>query len=131
MRRAAILFSRALRLRCPACAGGPLFTSWLKMQSACPGCGLSLERDEGYWTGAIGANLIVTELLLALGVFVSLVALWPRPPWVQIMVAWGIFAVVFPFAFFPFSRMIWLAFDLLFRPIDRLELRRQRHDPRW
>jgi uncharacterized protein (DUF983 family) len=126
LKRATVLLFRALRLRCPACAGGPLFTSWLTMRSACPGCGLVLEREEGYWTGAIAANLIVTELLMAAGVLVSLLATWPTPPWTLITIVWGIFTVVFPFAFFPFSRMIWLAFDLFFRPIERKELRRQR-----
>jgi len=47
--RAPRLFARALRLRCPNCGRGRLFTSWLRMRSCCPVCGLELERsEEGY-----------------------------------------------------------------------------------
>ena len=126
MRRAAILFSRALRLRCPACADGPLFVSWFRLRSACPGCGLSLERDDGYFTGSVGLNLIVSELLWVASFVGILIATWPSPPWD--LLQWGspVLMILFPIAFFPLSKTLWLALDLLFRPIERQEFQRHR-----
>lgn len=124
--RPSILFWRALLLRCPACAGGPLFSSWFTLRPNCPGCGLRLEREEGYYTGAMALNLIVAELLW-LAIFVGiLVATWPTPPWTMLM--WGsiLLMVLLPILFFPHSRTVWLAFDLLFRPIERQEFHRRR-----
>src|SRR5207249_1937986 len=63
--RTAILFGRALRLHCPCCGGAPLFTSWFRMRPRCPGCGLRLEREAGYFTGAMAVNLITAELVFA------------------------------------------------------------------
>ena len=37
---------------------------------------------------------------------------------VPIAVAAGLAAVVVPFAFFPWSRTLWLAIDLAMRPLD-------------
>jgi uncharacterized protein (DUF983 family) len=124
--RPAILFSRALLLRCPACAGGPLFSSWFSLRPACPGCGLRLQREEGYYTGAMALNLIVAELLWV-ALFVGLlIATWPTPPWSLLM--WGsiVLMVLLPVLFFPHSRTLWLAFDLLLRPVERREFRRPR-----
>ena len=36
------------------------------MYERCPVCGWRYEREEGYWTGAIAINLVITELLIAL-----------------------------------------------------------------
>src|SRR4051812_39986419 len=84
MRKFFILFSRALTLRCPACAGGPLFRHWLQVKSECPGCHLRLERDEGHFIGAMAFNLLVAEGSWVIGLFLALVLTWPAPPWTAI-----------------------------------------------
>jgi hypothetical protein len=45
-----------------------------------------------------------------------LLVTWPDPPWDAFQITTVILMVVFPFAFFPFSKMLFLAFDLLVRP---------------
>ena len=88
------LFGRALRLRCPNCGQGGLFTSWLRMRERCPACGLKLERgEEGYPVGSYMFNIVAAELIFAA-----------------------------PFAIFPFSKTLFLAFDLLFRPATHDEV---------
>ena len=82
MRRALSLFGRALRWHCPACGGGPLFSGWFEMRPSCPRCGLRLEREEGYFLGAMALNLVVAELLFVVAFATTLVLTWPRPPWV-------------------------------------------------
>jgi len=111
------LFWRAVRLRCPNCGGGPLFTSWFRLRHDCPRCGLLLERgEEGYQVGSYMFNIIASELIFA-AVFLGVLALtWPSPPWRLLQVGGAILAGVAPFVFFPFSKTLFLAFDLVFRP---------------
>lgn len=118
------LFWRALRLRCPNCGGGPVFSTWFRMRAHCPACGLPLERgEEGYQVGSYMFNIIAAELLFA-ALFLGIVAAtWPDPPWLALQLGGGALMVAAPFAFFPFSKTLFLAFDLVFRPATRDELR--------
>jgi uncharacterized protein (DUF983 family) len=119
------LFGRALRLRCPHCGKGNLFASWLRMRSRCPVCGFRLERgEEGYQVGSYMFNLVASELAFALA-FVAIVTLtWPSPPWRLLEYGGIILMLIVPFVFFPFSKALFLAFDLLFRPAAREDLAR-------
>ncbi len=81
-------------------------------------CGLSFERDEreDYWLGAFLVNFIVTEVGFALVVLVVLVTTWPHVRWTAMIAAGVIQIVVTPIAFYPVSKGVWLATDLIFRP---------------
>jgi uncharacterized protein (DUF983 family) len=122
---ALILFSRALRLRCPACASGGLFDGWFSLKRRCPGCNLLFTRGEsGYELGSMAFNLIFAELIWVVGFVAVLFATWPSPPWT--LLQWGsiVLMIALPIVLFPFTRTAALALDILFRPIDRDELRR-------
>jgi uncharacterized protein (DUF983 family) len=123
LNRSLRLFSRALRLRCPNCGQGKLFTSWFRMRPCCPVCGLKVERgEEGYQVGSYMFNIIAAELVFA-AVFVGIVLLtWPSPPWTLLEYGGIALMVIAPFVFFPFSKTLFLAFDLLFRPAAHDEL---------
>jgi len=113
-------FRRALLLRCPRCGGGAIFRSWLSMEDRCLTCGLALERGErsDFWIGAYVFNLVAGEVL-AIGIpIVWMIASSPRQPWTAIEIVAAALCVVLPFLFFPFSRTLWLAWDLSFRPIE-------------
>jgi uncharacterized protein (DUF983 family) len=118
-----ILFSRALLLRCPACAQPGLFRSVYGLKTRCPGCGLLLQRDgNGYEIGGMAINLIVAEGTWVV-LFVSMLfATWPNPPWV--LLQWGsvVLMVALPLLFLRHARVLSLALDLLFRPPVRQEL---------
>lgn len=111
------MFGRALRLKCPACGGGPAQLSWFRFAPSCPQCGLQFERgEEGYWVGSYMFNIVASELLFALAGAAVVVATWPTPPWTVLLIGGVALMVVAPIAFAPFSKMLFLAFDLLFRP---------------
>ena len=111
------LLSRALRLRCPHCGGGPIFVSWSRLVPNCPVCGLGLERGEqGYWLGAYFFNLMAMETLFSVWVVVLLWWTWPTPPWTLFQLVTVALMAIVPFAFFPFSKTLFLAFDLWVRP---------------
>jgi len=117
------LFGRALRLRCPNCGRGKVFSSWLRMRARCPVCGLKLERgEEGYQVGSYMFNIVAAELAFA-AVFLAIVAAtWPTPPWKLLEYGGIVMMVIAPLVFFPFSKTLFLAFDLVFRPATRDEL---------
>lgn len=117
------LVARAMRLRCPACGGGDLFRSWLGLREQCPTCGLAMERDEGYFLGGMMFNLVISELLFVACLVAALVLTWPNPPWDAIWIGSVAGMVLFPIAFYPFSRTLWLAFDLFFQPATSAEPR--------
>ena len=107
----------ALLLRCPDCGGRPLFRDWAVMTQRCPVCALKLDRgEEDYFLGGYVINFVGAELVIvALAVAVA-IATWPDVPWTE--VGWGlaVLMLVFPFITYPFSKTLFLAIDLIFRP---------------
>lgn len=113
-------FGRAFLLRCPRCGGRGLLRTWFKMADRCPTCGLALERGEAseFWIGAYVFNLVAGEVL-AIGIpIIWMIASAPHQPWTAIQITAALLAVILPVAFFPFSRTLWLAWDLSFRPAE-------------
>jgi uncharacterized protein (DUF983 family) len=110
-------FWHALRLRCPACGGGPVFLRWLRISPACPSCGMRFTRGErGYWLGAYFVNLMVAETIFAAVLVLALWWTWPEPPWDGIQYALAAAMIAAPVVIYPFSHTLFLAFDLLMRP---------------
>jgi uncharacterized protein (DUF983 family) len=111
------MFARALRLRCPHCGAGPITVRWFGLRPACPGCGLKPDRGEhDYFLGAIVFNMAFAEGLFAVGLLLTLVATYPDPPWTALYVGGAIALITAPIVLYPYSKLCWLAFDLLFRP---------------
>jgi len=113
-------FGRALVLHCPRCGRGGILRNWLHLREHCPHCGLALERGErsDFWIGAYVFNLAAGELL-AFGIpAVWMILSAPDQPWTAIEIVAVILCIALPFLFFPFSRTLWLAWDLSFRPLE-------------
>ncbi len=61
-------------------------------------------------------NIVVAELIFA-GVLVGIMVLtWPAPPWTLLTYGGAALMVLLPILFYPFSRTLFLAMDLIFRP---------------
>jgi uncharacterized protein (DUF983 family) len=108
-----VAMARGFARRCPRCGQGKLFTRWLTMPERCPGCGLAFERGDGFWLGAMAVNLGVTEAIFGLFVVGGILLTWPGVPWVALTVGGVLLNAVVPVVFYPFSKTIVLAFDLL------------------
>jgi hypothetical protein len=75
------------------------------------------ERSD-FWIGAYVFNLVAGEVL-AIGIpIVWIIASSPHQPWTAIEIVAAALCVALPFLFFPFSRTLWLAWDLSFRPVE-------------
>jgi len=109
--------SRGLLGRCPVCGNRHLFRRWFTMIERCPNCSLLFERVDGHWVGAIGMNTVAVMGLMLSTLFVVTMVTYPDPVpsalvWVEVSIA-----AVGPLAFFPSSRTLWSALDLLMRPL--------------
>ncbi len=118
------MLRRGLGKRCPLCGTGRLFTRWFRMKERCPGCGYLFEREEGFFLGAYVINLGIAQGLVILLAVVPLIvrkagdpdaAIWP------FLVGGIAGAVLAPLLFYPWSKTIWTAFDLILRPAGATE----------
>src|SRR5713226_8405860 len=110
---------RALFLRCPHCGKGKLFRRGFTMYERCPVCSWRFEREEGYWTGAVAVNLVVTELLVTL--LVVPLAFWlaiTHQP-ITLLVIIGLpLAFLLPFVFFRHAKSFWMSIDFMVHPAE-------------
>jgi hypothetical protein len=67
-------------------------------------------------------NIIASERLFVLAFLGVVLVTWPSPPWRLLQYGGIILMILAPVLFFPFSKTLFLAFDLLFRPATREEL---------
>lgn len=88
------------------------------MSDRCPRCGLAFERSDGFWLGAMAINLGVTEAAFGAFVLIAVVVTWPDVPWLLLTVAGALVNLTVPILFYPFSKTLFLAFDLVMRETD-------------
>jgi uncharacterized protein (DUF983 family) len=123
------MITRALARRCPNCGSRGIFAGYTTLRDRCPQCGLRLQRGESdYFIGAYLLNLVAVELLFALVLGVIFVMTYPNTPWA--LLQWGGLALMIAGAVlcYPFSKSLWLAADLIFRPVSAEELAWHRRD---
>jgi uncharacterized protein (DUF983 family) len=112
------MLAGAIRLKCPRCGKGSLYAKPFRMRTHCPSCGLKLEREQGYFVGAIYINYAATIAIAVPGFFI--LDIFVRLPIEQQLAIWVPFAVIFPVIFFHHSRALWLVLDHLFNPTANL-----------
>jgi uncharacterized protein (DUF983 family) len=109
------LFARALLLRCPRCAAGGVVRRWFMVADDCPSCGLSLVGG-GNRVGSYVYNLVVAELCTVALVVGIVWARRPDVPWDLLGWLAPMLAITLPLAFYPFSRLLFVATDLAMHP---------------
>jgi uncharacterized protein (DUF983 family) len=122
-RRGAIMIARAMRLRCPNCGGKGILASWSKLATACPRCHLRPQRGESdYFLGGMMFNIALAEGVFVILLVATLAITWPSVPWTLLQFGAPAAMVVAPILLYPVSRLVWLAFDLMLRPITPNDL---------
>jgi uncharacterized protein (DUF983 family) len=91
-----------------------MFRGWFRMARACDFCGLTFERAQGYFVGAIYVNYGVTTVI-AIGGYFLLWAFTELSTAAQLAL-WLPVVVVFPIWFFRYSRSFWLALEYAVNP---------------
>ena len=103
------LWWRALRLRCPRCGVGPIFSGWFTMNDACPSCGRQFNRGPGYLLGSIYFNYGLTASLVTIFYFAMFFGDVLNDS--QRLLVLSLFAAAFATWFFRYARAFWIAFD--------------------
>jgi hypothetical protein len=84
---------------------------------------MHLDRDEpGYWIGSYTVNLFLTEGAFAAALLAGLVLTWPDVPWRLLTGCCVALTLLFPALIFPFTKLLYLAVDLAFRPPESHDL---------
>lgn len=100
-----------------------MLESWFRLRARCPRCSLRTERgEEDFFLGGMVFNIALSEGVLAVLFVGLLVALWPDVPWTLLHVGGIVLMILAPVAFYPLSKMLWLALELVFRPLTEDEM---------
>jgi uncharacterized protein (DUF983 family) len=99
-----------LRRRCPKCREGQIFKPDGLTDKACPLCGLSFEREEGYFLGAMYFSYFLAGGFLIACYFAACLLL---PDWPREWVAGLAIVLLLPFVplFHRYSRVLWIYYD--------------------
>jgi uncharacterized protein (DUF983 family) len=96
--------------QCPRCFRGAIYRHGMNMHARCPECGLLLEREQGYFMGAMYISYALASVILGLGSYGVYLLL---PDWDL-----GVIVLLVGVAFLPFvpavtryARIIWIHFD--------------------
>ena len=114
---------RSLTLRCPACGRSSIVRKPFHIRHHCPECRSIFKREEGFFVGAILANVITTELIILLACFLFLTV--GGIDYQKVLPVLFVVALLFPVAFFHHSWSFWLGFDYLVESLPKYEERRK------
>jgi uncharacterized protein (DUF983 family) len=118
----------ALKLRCPICGSGEMFSGWFRMNARCRGCGFAFERESGYFLGSIYVNY-GAAVLLATVMHLLFEYVWNVPIWPQVAIL-SVFVAAFGLTFFRWARALGLAFDVTIDPPEPREFADEGGPPR-
>ena len=106
-----------LKLQCPVCGEASIVRRPFNLKHDCDACGVIFKREEGFFVGAIMANVLLTEFFILDIYFVCLLLtnFSDRVTLTILFVA----GVTFPLAFYHHAWALWLAMDHLIEGLSR------------
>lgn len=118
-----VALGRGFRGACPHCGGRGIFAGFTELKPACPSCGFSFVREEGYWVGAM--TVIMAIVLIVFGVWFvgGMLITWPDVPWTGLLIGGILLNGIVPFVLYGWSKTIWLGLDMAFNPARADEFR--------
>lgn len=75
------------------------------------------KREEGFFVGAILANVVTTELVILLVCFFSLLVIGAQ--YSSVLIILFVMALVFPVLFYHHSWSLWLGFDYIVESLPK------------
>lgn len=118
---------RALRRRCPVCGRTGISRHPASVDQRCPHCGLDLERQVGSFIGGVGVNTIVAFACLLATIVIGFVATGGEASVTRVLLPALVVATVVPLGFYARSRLLWVAIELRWWPLQPDEVRPPDH----
>lgn len=115
--------TRALRRRCPVCGGKGISRHPASVEPICPSCGLDLERQVGSFIGGVGVNTIVAFGSLVVVIVVGFILVGGDGPILAVLIPSLAVATIVPLSFYARSRLLWVALELRWWPLQPGEVR--------
>ncbi len=112
-----LTLSRCLKLRCPACGRASIVDRPFQIKLRCSACEAIFKREEGFFVGAIMANVVTTEVLILIVYFACL--LFTHVGDQTMLTILFVVGVTFPLAFYHHSWALWLGLDHLIETLPR------------
>jgi uncharacterized protein (DUF983 family) len=107
---------RCLKLQCPACGRAAIVERPFNLKHRCTACGVIFKREEGFFVGAIMANVLATEATILIAYFICLLLISNEQTMLKILFIVG---GTFPIAFYHHSWALWLGMDHLIEGLPR------------
>ena len=110
---------RSLLRRCPNCGNHQAwFISWFKQGDRCVGCGVKRTRDtDGHELGSMTIASVVNIVLIMIAIGVAIAITAPDVPVLTLYIVLASAALVFPVLTWPMTHTLWMAIDLMMRPM--------------
>ena len=113
----------SLQLQCPACGRASIVQRPFNLKHHCTACGVIFKREEGFFVGAIMANVVATEVVI-LVVYFSCLLFTNFDERLTLTILFTV-GVTFPLAFYHHSWALWLGMDHLIEGLPKAEGRKQ------
>ena len=111
VKRLKTTLGRVVRLLCPICGEASIVQNAFRVRHHCINCDALFQREEGFFVGAILANVLVTEMLI-LATYMSWLLLVDGRESLMLGILFSQ-ALLFPLVFYHYSWSIWLGFNSL------------------
>jgi uncharacterized protein (DUF983 family) len=111
------VLKRCLKLRCPSCGLTSIVERPFHIRHHCPECLALYKREDGFFVGAILANVVITELVILVFCLFSLLVI--GADYESVLVLLFIVALIFPIGFYHHSWSLWLGFDYLVESLPK------------
>jgi uncharacterized protein (DUF983 family) len=110
---------RSLRLQCPACGRASIVARPFNLKHRCDNCGVIFKREEGFFVGAIMANVVTTEFVIV-AIYLACITLTNIHERVMLTILFVV-GVSFPLIFYHHAWSLWLALDHFIEGLSRDE----------
>jgi uncharacterized protein (DUF983 family) len=111
------VLKRCLKLRCPACGETSIVDRPFHIRHHCPVCLSLFKREDGFFVGAILANVVITELIILVVCGFCLLVIGAE--YESVLGVLFAVALIFPVAFYHHSWSFWLGFDYLVESLPK------------
>jgi len=112
-----LTLGRCLQLRCPACGQASIVQRPFNLKHRCDFCGVIFKREEGFFVGAIMANVVATEAFILL-VYLTVILFTNLDDRTMLTILFAI-GLLFPLAFYHHAWALWLGMDHLIEGLSR------------